>query len=91
MSQIAVIATGSTYGSPMRLIADSMEAGKESLRALQQDIEAAQRIVCVGGGTVGIELAGEILERYPEKNVTIIQVRARPRPVGRLLIAVRET
>lgn len=61
----------------MRLTADSLEAGKESLRKIQRDIKAAQRIVCVGGGTVGIELAGEILERYPEKQVTIVQVRAR--------------
>jgi len=61
--QICVIATGSTYGAPMRMIADSTQAAKESLRGLQRKIKDAQRIVLVGGGTVGIEFAGEILDR----------------------------
>lgn len=60
----------------MRLIADSIPAAKDSLRALQKDVEQAKTIVLVGGGTVGIEFAGEILERFPSKKVTILQVRS---------------
>lgn len=61
--QICVLATGSTYGAPMRMIADSTSSAKEALRSLQRKIKDAQRIVLVGGGTVGIEFAGEILDR----------------------------
>lgn len=59
----------------MRLIADSTAQAKEVLRSLQQDIKSANNLVLVGGGSVGIEFAGEILERYPKKKVTLIQVR----------------
>ncbi len=36
-------------------------------------IEKSTAIVIIGGGAVGIELAGEILDRYPKKSITIIQ------------------
>jgi NADH dehydrogenase FAD-containing subunit len=61
----------------MRLIADSTAQAKEVLRSLQQDIKSANKLVLVGGGSVGIEFAGEILEQYPKKKVTLIQVRPR--------------
>ena len=35
-------------------------------------IAKASKVVIVGGGAVGVELAGEIKETYPEKDVTLI-------------------
>lgn len=55
----------------MRMVAASTTAGKDALRGLQRKINDAQRIVLVGGGTVGIEFAGEILDRSaPDPDVS---------------------
>ena len=35
-------------------------------------IEKAEKVVIVGGGAVGCEMAGEIVEKYRDKTVTII-------------------
>jgi len=35
-------------------------------------IEKAKSIIIVGGGAVGVELAGEIIYKYPMKKITIV-------------------
>ena len=35
-------------------------------------LRAAQDILIIGGGPVGIEMAGEIVEELPGKNVTLV-------------------
>ena len=39
-------------------------------------IEKSQNVVIVGGGAVGVEFAGEIVDKYPDKQVTIIHSNA---------------
>nr|AOR51863.1 ubiquinone-NADH dehydrogenase [Phaffia rhodozyma] len=57
----------------MRSLSGSIEEGKDHLRGLQDQIKAARQIVLIGGGSVGIEFAGEIASQYPkEKSVTIV-------------------
>lgn len=61
-----VIATGTSYAFPAK-IAISHYADTPPLYAtMQTTIENATRVVVVGGGPTGVELCGEILERYPE-------------------------
>lgn len=38
-------------------------------------VKESERIVIVGGGPVGVELAGEIATDYPQKKVTILHSR----------------
>lgn len=38
----------------------------------RSEILAAQRILVVGGGALGIELVGEIKEHFPKKDVTLV-------------------
>jgi len=35
-------------------------------------VKSAQNVLIVGGGTVGVELAGEIIDNFKDKNVTIV-------------------
>ena len=35
-------------------------------------IEGSSSVVIIGGGAVGVELAGEILDRYPDKKITVL-------------------
>lgn len=39
----------------------------------KQRLEAADNILIIGGGPIGVELAGEITHNYPRKNVTLAE------------------
>ncbi len=72
----AVIATGSSY--PSFQIGKSSSALSLEQRNLHFEQEnkkllKAKNIVIIGGGPVGVELAGEIADYYPDKSVTLIQ------------------
>lgn len=41
----------------------------------QREIKEAKDIVVVGGGAAGVEVAGDIKSRYPDKNVTLVHSR----------------
>jgi len=73
-----VIATGSGVGLqlPSRVGAQDKKKGSELLRQMQQNIIAAGRLVVIGGGAAGVELAGDAKELYPEKSVTLVHSRS---------------
>ena len=66
-----VICSGSEYNLPMK--------GKSTVTAARADVFAkyakklkeSNSVLIIGGGLVGVELAAEIIEKYPEKKVTI--------------------
>lgn len=73
---IAVVATGSSYRSfPVAKSADaiSIEDRAREMAAEHQRLAAAQNVLILGGGAVGVELAGEIADHSPEKAVTIAE------------------
>ena len=35
-------------------------------------LQTVEKVLIVGGGPVGVELAGEILENYPDKQLTLV-------------------
>jgi apoptosis-inducing factor 2 len=57
-----VIATGVRHG---------IFTKNESKETMRSNIAAAQNILIVGGGPIGVELAGEIIEYFPSKKVTV--------------------
>ena len=69
---IVVAATGSTYARPFKPWTASGETFAESGRAAHEVLRAAKTVAIVGGGAVGIELAGEIASAHPEKSVTLL-------------------
>jgi NADH dehydrogenase FAD-containing subunit len=69
---IVVAATGSTYARPFKPRSASGEAFAEDSRGAHQALGAAGSVVIVGGGAVGVELAGEITTAYPGKPVTLL-------------------
>ena len=66
-----VVATGSNYAAPFKPQGDSIAAFKVQLREVAAQVKAAERIVIVGAGAVGVELAGEIKAVYPDKAVAL--------------------
>jgi hypothetical protein len=72
----AVIATGSSYRRPYKadhLTCPSSACRYRELLRTHDAIKAAGSVVVVGGGPVGVELAAEILHKWPAKGVTVIQ------------------
>jgi NADH dehydrogenase FAD-containing subunit len=73
--EFLVIATGTSSGLPSKVAAtDSLEAQGE-LKNMQRKIEEAWKIAVIGGGAVGVELASDVKDFYPEKEVVIFHSR----------------
>jgi apoptosis-inducing factor 2 len=69
-----VLASGSAYPFPAKSDIDSAAAAHARVRAAHAALFAAQRVLLVGAGPVGIELAGEIKAAWPDKHVTLLDV-----------------
>jgi NADH dehydrogenase FAD-containing subunit len=69
-----VLATGSSYPFPAKTEEPDIEAARSRFRAAHEALLAADRVLIVGAGPAGLELAGEIKSFYPEKDVTLADV-----------------
>ncbi|CAF1301973.1 unnamed protein product [Adineta steineri] len=67
-----VIATGSSYAFPGKVAETEQSQALAHYDNLRQKIEQAKRILIIGGGPVGIELAGEIATDFPHKDITLV-------------------
>ncbi len=67
-----VLATGSSYPFPAKTPFDETAPSIETISWTGRQIREAEGVLLFGGGPVGIELAGEIKSRYPEKGVALV-------------------
>ena len=69
-----VLATGSGYPYPAKPnpASTSIAEQLDDLRATHKELSAAGRVLILGAGPVGLELAGEIKEVWPDKHVAIV-------------------
>ena len=72
-----VVATGTGYPFPAKLDLPDSATAKAMLRATHAGLAAADRVLLLGAGPVGLEFAGEIAAAWPTKQVTV----ADPAPV----------
>lgn len=68
-----VFATGSTYPFPAKHITAQSQISKYRLRELRAGLKDASKAVIVGGGTVGLELAGELREAFPDIKIQVVE------------------
>ncbi|WP_343054505.1 FAD-dependent oxidoreductase [Pararobbsia alpina] len=71
-ADVVIVATGSRYAEPFKPDGDSAAAFNGSIRAAHATLRAADNVAIVGGGAVGVELAGEISTAFPNKSVTLV-------------------
>jgi NADH dehydrogenase FAD-containing subunit len=69
-----VLATGSTYPFPAKSDAHDADDAIDNYRAAYSELTHANRVLLVGAGPVGIELAGEIISKWPDKHVTLLDL-----------------
>ncbi|CAI5732897.1 unnamed protein product [Hyaloperonospora brassicae] len=74
-----VLATGSTYSVPVKPGIDDFArlAVEVKLQEVRFHIEKAEKVVVVGGGAVGCEVAAEVKSKWPNKSVTIVHASKR--------------
>lgn len=72
-----VVATGSELkeGLPSRVNATEKAEGVTRLQGVQKRIELARRVVVVGGGAAGVEVATDAKSLYPDKEVILVHSR----------------
>ncbi|KAI8066192.1 uncharacterized protein B0P05DRAFT_589783 [Gilbertella persicaria] len=75
-----VYAAGTKIPEPGRFTVNTKEEGIEKLKQYQELIKEAEKPIIIGAGAVGLELASEIKEHYPEKTVTLLHSRNRYLP-----------
>jgi hypothetical protein len=74
--EFVVVATGAKQAPPAKLLAINKKEACEELRSLQEAIKQAKSIALVGGGAVGVQLAGDIKSFYPDgRRVVLIHSR----------------
>ncbi len=69
-----VLATGSSYPFPAKSDIDRTADAHEKTLGTHAALAAAARVLLVGAGAVGIELAGEIKAVWPSKRVALADV-----------------
>lgn len=67
-----VLATGSAYPFPAKVDVDDSVEARATIRATHESLIEAGRVLLLGAGPAGLELAGEIKAAWPEKAVTIV-------------------
>ncbi|NUU25691.1 MAG: FAD-dependent oxidoreductase [Streptomycetaceae bacterium] len=67
-----VLASGSGYPYPAKMDTDSSREALERLRATHKELAGTARVLIVGAGPVGLELAGEIKAVWPDKHVAVV-------------------
>jgi NADH dehydrogenase FAD-containing subunit len=68
-----VLASGSSYPYPAKSDTDDTATAISRYRHSHEELVRAGRILIVGAGPTGLELAGEIDARWPEKLITVLE------------------
>jgi apoptosis-inducing factor 2 len=69
-----VLASGSRYPFPAKTDLVDTHHAQEQVRPAHRALAQADRVLLVGAGPVGIELAGEIRHVWPEKSIVLLDV-----------------
>ena len=72
-----VLAVGSTYVHPFHANFNDRSEQIAYNQTTFNQIKEAQRVLVIGGGSVGVELAGELATDYPNKEITLISSNTR--------------
>ncbi|KAJ4397489.1 hypothetical protein N0V93_001718 [Gnomoniopsis smithogilvyi] len=76
-----VAATGTRLAAPGTMPSNDKPDAVEYLRLYNQGIKNSNSVILIGGGAVGVQMACDIKEIYPEKEVTLVHSRDHIMPV----------
>lgn len=70
-----VLATGTRLAAPSMMPFDDKVPSVQYLQAYQDRLQQAKHVTIVGGGAVGVQMALDLRELYPQKEVTLVHSR----------------
>lgn len=68
-----VLATGSNYAFPAKHTSSENKVAKARIELLHENLQHADSALLVGGGTVGLEMAGELAHAFPDMHIEIVE------------------
>lgn len=68
-----VLATGSSYPFPAKHNTSQASVAKARIEQLHSNLASAESVLLIGGGTVGLELAGELAHSFPHLDIQIVE------------------
>ena len=71
-----VLATGTAYPFPAKFLEDETDVVVARLARMRAALARTERVLLVGGGPVGLELAGELTSAFPHLHVMIVDMAA---------------
>jgi NADH dehydrogenase FAD-containing subunit len=75
-----VVATGTRLAEPAGMRHDDKLSSVAYLQRHQNDVKRAKSILIGGGGAVGVQMATDLKEYYPDKDITVVQSRPQLMP-----------
>ncbi|KAH8701781.1 putative amid-like NADH oxidoreductase [Talaromyces proteolyticus] len=75
------IATGTSLVEPASMRYDDKASSAAYLKSHQDNVKRSKSIVVVGGGAVGVQMATDLKEIYPDKEITVVHSRAHLMPL----------
>ncbi|KAI0968905.1 hypothetical protein F4678DRAFT_441863 [Xylaria arbuscula] len=76
-----VMATGTKLRAPGTMLDDDKPLSVKYLQGYQQRLQNAKSVAVVGGGAVGVQMATDLKEIYPEKDITLVHSRDQLMPL----------
>ncbi|KAK5636457.1 hypothetical protein RRF57_012169 [Xylaria bambusicola] len=76
-----VMATGTKLRAPGTMQNDDKPLSVKYLQGYQQRIKDAKSVAIIGGGAVGVQMATDLKEIYPEKEIMLVHSRDQLMPV----------
>eukprot|EP00026_Physarum_polycephalum_P000336 Phypoly_transcript_00336.p1 GENE.Phypoly_transcript_00336~~Phypoly_transcript_00336.p1 ORF type:complete len:1616 (-),score=256.83 Phypoly_transcript_00336:128-4975(-) len=70
------ICTGNNYPTFVKTSAVTVRERHQEYKKQGQALKNAESVLIIGGGPVGVELTAEILQQYPNKEVTLVSSNA---------------
>lgn len=70
-----VAATGTRLAAPGTMPSDEKPNAVDYLKQYNQGIKKSKSVILIGGGAVGVQMACDLKELYPEKEVTLVHSR----------------
>lgn len=89
-ADFVVLATGITYPFPGRFLENDSAMAITRLARLRESLLRTEHVLIVGGGPVGLELAGELTYTFPKLRVTIVEQADDVLTVGDYLPELRD-
>lgn len=76
-----MVASGTKLQAPGSMQDDEKSQSVAYFQAYQKRILGAKSVMIIGGGAVGVQMATDVKELYPEKEVTLVHSRNQLMPL----------